>query len=188
MKLYLAGPMTGYPRWNFDAFLAAAADLRAAGYDVVSPAEIELEAGFNPDAPVGDYTEADYHAAMRRDIATVLDVDGVALLPGWSSSRGARVEASVASAVGIPALVLRVWLADRERIQAAHRARPLGDAAVGDTVALVAPDGTTVNVALRTGDDEWGLAGKPSPIDTETLFATASERDGYSLIPLRRPE
>ena len=116
MNLYLAGPMSGIPRWNFDAFLEAAALLRAAGYEVVSPAEIELEAGFDPDAPVTDYTPADYAAAMRRDIQLILDVDGVALLPGWSSSRGAKVEAAVASAVGIPALVLRIWLADRERI------------------------------------------------------------------------
>jgi len=116
VKLYLAGPMTGYPRWNYDAFLAAAADLRAAGYDVVSPAEIELEAGFDPDAPVGDYTDADYCAAMRRDVELVLSVDGVALLPGWSQSRGAKVEAAVASAIGIPALVLSVWLSARDQI------------------------------------------------------------------------
>ncbi|USL85067.1 hydrolase [Arthrobacter phage SWEP2] len=110
MKLYLAGPMTGYERWNYDAFLAGAEKLRAAGFDVVSPAEIELEAGFDPDTAPDDYTEADYHAAMRRDIQLVLEVDGVALLPGWNRSKGATAEAAVGMAVGIPVLVVDQWL------------------------------------------------------------------------------
>lgn len=110
MRLYLAGPMSGYPNWNYDAFLEGAARLRAAGYDVVSPAEIELEAGFDPSTPASDYTAADYHAAMRRDIALVLEVDGVALLDDWDRSKGARAEASVATAIGIPARVLDVWV------------------------------------------------------------------------------
>lgn len=116
MRLYLAGPMSGYEEWNYPAFLEGAERLRAAGYDVVSPAEIELEAGFDPATPAADYTADDYHAAMRRDIALILDVDGVALLPGWDRSKGARAEAAVASAIGIPARVLRVWVDSADRI------------------------------------------------------------------------
>lgn len=48
MKLYLGGPMTGYPEFNFPAFHAAAAVLRADGHEVWSPAEFDLTEGFDP--------------------------------------------------------------------------------------------------------------------------------------------
>lgn len=110
MKLYLAGPMTHYPRWNFDAFEKATADLRAAGYEVVSPHELDLAAGFDPDAPVEDFTDAQHRAAMRRDVEALLSVDGVALLDGWESSTGARFEVEVSNALGLPCQPLYTYL------------------------------------------------------------------------------
>lgn len=41
MRVYLAGPMRGVPHFNFPAFHAAAAELRARGYVVFSPAEAD---------------------------------------------------------------------------------------------------------------------------------------------------
>ena len=35
-RIYIAGPMTGYPELNFPAFHAAANSLRAQGYDAVN--------------------------------------------------------------------------------------------------------------------------------------------------------
>ena len=46
MTCYIAGPMTGYPRFNFDAFDAARDDLRSDGYDVISPADLDIRLSF----------------------------------------------------------------------------------------------------------------------------------------------
>lgn len=110
MKLYLAGPMSGYPQFNYPAFYAAADMLRAQGYEVVSPAEMdskELQAlalkstnGTFKDIEGANETWGDM---LARDVKLVADVvDGVCLLPGWENSRGARLEAFVCASVQKP--------------------------------------------------------------------------------------
>lgn len=88
-RIYLAGPMTGLPDLNFPAFHAAAARMRAQGLDVVNPAEINAD-------PTTGWVEC-----MRADIAELVKCDGIALLPGWSASRGATLEHHIASALGM---------------------------------------------------------------------------------------
>lgn len=114
--LYLAGPMTGYPEFNFPAFDEAAAELRAVGYEVINPAEVDRALGFDPRSE-DEYTDENYHAAMRRDIPLVMKADGVALLPGWRASRGANLEHDVARAIGNQAMTVRAWVyaATRQR-------------------------------------------------------------------------
>ena len=48
-RVYIAGPMTGLPDFNYPAFNAAAAKLRALGLEVLNPAE-------NPPPPCGTWT------------------------------------------------------------------------------------------------------------------------------------
>lgn len=94
MTIYLSGPMTGVELWNFPAFDAAAADLRAKGYTVISPAELSRETGFDPLAaltPAVDMAET-----VRRDIDGVITCDAVVLLPRWERSAGAAAELAVA--------------------------------------------------------------------------------------------
>ncbi len=98
-RLYIAGPMTGLPDFNFPAFNAAEAERQAAGYETRNPArhgagEVGLE-------------WADY---LRRDIPDLLDCDGVALLNGWQKSRGARLEVHIATALDMPLAGLNEWL------------------------------------------------------------------------------
>lgn len=111
--VYLAGPMTGYEEWNFPAFLEAASKLRARGYRVLSPAEMELGEGFDPTAEPGEFTEKDLHNAMARDLRAVLnDAWAVVVLPGWQGSKGATLEVAVARAIGKPVLDLDLALSD----------------------------------------------------------------------------
>ncbi len=84
MKIYVAGPMTGHKDLNFPAFHAAASALRAAGWEVVNPAEV------NP-----DHTMA-WADCMRRDITALVGCDAIVLLDGWMSSKGARLERHIA--------------------------------------------------------------------------------------------
>lgn len=100
MRIFLSGPMTGLPGYNIPAFDAAATRLRAAEHDVLSPADLDREAGVDLD----DFGSTDRADAMRRDLAAVLTADAVAVLPGWRDSPGARLEVAVARAVGIPVL------------------------------------------------------------------------------------
>lgn len=95
MKFYLSGPMRGYDENNFPAFRRAAALLRARGIEVVSPHELDL---LDDPANLEEQTTKWF---MMRDLPAMLDCDGIALLPGWENSTGARIEFSVATMVGM---------------------------------------------------------------------------------------
>lgn len=90
MKVYLAGPMTGVEDHNFPAFHKASDYLRELGFEVISPAELDD----------GDTSQSWQHY-MKRDIALLVECDGVAVLPGWQKSRGARIEVFLATTLGL---------------------------------------------------------------------------------------
>lgn len=98
MKIYLAGPVSDMPNDNAPAFAAAAAELRAAGYDVISPLEVCPEKGLS------------WSEYMRRDIAALVTCDGVALLAGHQNSKGATLERHIADKLDIPSDSVSVWL------------------------------------------------------------------------------
>lgn len=84
VKLYLSGPMTGYPNLNYEAFHENAKKLRNWGHEVWSPAECKENEG------------QPWHTCMERDFHAVLAADAVAVMDGWETSRGARSEVFVA--------------------------------------------------------------------------------------------
>jgi hypothetical protein len=98
-RYYLAGPMRGYPLSNFPAFFTAARALQARGLEIVSPAEKDIEAGFDFTQPA-EGQNFDLHAAFVWDFRAVLDTNGVILLPGWRTSKGAAAERLVAELCG----------------------------------------------------------------------------------------
>lgn len=100
MKLYISGPMSGIPRFNFPAFARAALALREQGYTVVSPHEMDSQATqeaawASPDGDVAGLPAGEtWGALLARDVKIIADeVDGIVLLPNWEKSRGARLEA-----------------------------------------------------------------------------------------------
>ncbi len=86
-RIYIAGPMTGLPQFNFPTFHAAADGWRACGWEVVNPAE-EFDGA----------TDLPYRAYVERDIQRLKTVDAIAMLEGWDgpNARGSCWEREVA--------------------------------------------------------------------------------------------
>lgn len=103
LTLYVAGPMTGLPDFNYRAFHDAAAQLRVLGYDVENPAE---------NKPVGPDGEpvATWLAFMRMSLIQIAKSDGIALLPGWENSKGARLELHICGELGLPQRSVSQWI------------------------------------------------------------------------------
>lgn len=106
MRIYLAGPMTGLPEYNFPAFHAAAAKLRAAGHFVFNPAE---NANGDTSLPRAVY--------MRQDIQAILDTEAIVVLPGWTQSRGASLEVRIGRELEHPVFNLALEQLDTEELQ-----------------------------------------------------------------------
>lgn len=121
LKVYLAGPMTGLPQFNFPAFDAAASQLRDRGYDVVSPAELDdpetrKAALASPDgAPgTGSHEGETWGDFLARDVKLIADggIEAIFVLPGWHRSRGARLETFIGRAL----CRQRVWRMDNREV------------------------------------------------------------------------
>lgn len=99
-SIYIAGPMKGLPLYNFPAFDAAAAQLAGDGWTPINPAQLDRDAGFDPERD--PLTPAFLKEAMKRDLLALLEADALVLLPGWPNSKGALAEKAVAQWRGIP--------------------------------------------------------------------------------------
>lgn len=111
MKLYVAGPMSGYPEHNFPAFREAARVLRIMGHDVTSPVEMDEAGGFDAaTAPNVASGSPEWATFLARDVIVIAgaDVEGVVVIDGWEESRGAALEVHVARELGKPVYSLNV--------------------------------------------------------------------------------
>jgi hypothetical protein len=95
-KLYICGRVTGDANYQ-RKFKDAEVELRAASYtDIVNPARLV------PDGTC-------WKEAMRICLKAMLDCDGLALLPDWRDSRGAKIEAYLAINLGIDIKAIEYW-------------------------------------------------------------------------------
>lgn len=116
MRIYLAGGMTGIKEFNFPAFHAAAAKLRADGHEVFNPAEFDIERhgadiskGNDRGCILAAQLEHGFNlrVALGDDLAWICaEADAVYLLPNWRNSKGATAERAVALALGLLVLEL----------------------------------------------------------------------------------
>ena len=91
LRVYISGPMTGYPNLNRPAFAMAAEKVEAAGMIPVNPHTL-----CDP--------SWDWHRCMRADVAALCASDALLLLPGWEKSNGAQLELHIAHRLGLVVL------------------------------------------------------------------------------------
>lgn len=126
MRIYISGPMTGYPDLNLPAFDAAEKRLTDDGHFVINPHKISALFGTPAELAVsfleyyrlllqfGDglmgsdgalrgtkYRTRVARAVMDADLAAVRSCDAIYLLRGWEQSRGAKKELAEALTHGL---------------------------------------------------------------------------------------
>ena len=120
MRLYLAGPMTGIPQFNFPAFQMWAEMLREEGFKVISPHESDdpdvqaaawaSETGSTSDLPPAK-EGSDLRLTAMKNVSDIAECDGIALIEGWNKSGGAVHEVATAVRFGIPVAPVKMWYA-----------------------------------------------------------------------------
>lgn len=91
MKLYLSGPMTGKPDFNYPLFNSVAEELRQRFHQVINPAELKV-----PDPGLDKNPTEMWAYYLSHAIKVMLECSVIVLLPEWESSRGAVVEVNLA--------------------------------------------------------------------------------------------
>lgn len=106
-SIYIAGPMRGIKYFNFPAFDAARESLRAQGWYVISPADLDRKTGFDETDFPDDYDWIDLgkinfnlHDAIDRDVGAIKSCDAIYMLTGWENSKGAKAEKAIAEWLG----------------------------------------------------------------------------------------
>lgn len=92
-KIYIAGKVTGLPYGQaYNKFSKIEQELREKGFETVNPMKIvpkDIDSWEN---------------AMKICIKSLIDCDGIYLLPNWQQSRGASLEARLALDLGLGVL------------------------------------------------------------------------------------
>jgi hypothetical protein len=94
-KVYLCGKITGDDDYR-SKFFEAEKKLFEAGFYPVNPAAVVPH-------------DTEWEAAMRLAISLMLQCDGVALLPDWEQSRGAKIEKQLAGDLGLLVMPIKNW-------------------------------------------------------------------------------
>ena len=97
-KIYIAGPMTGLPNYNFEAFDRAATRLSARGFDVKNPADVGRK--WLAEHEYREPNKSEYQELLNAGRAMLRECKTIYLLRGWQNSNGALGELSYALILG----------------------------------------------------------------------------------------
>jgi len=94
--VYVAGPMSGYDHLNFKEFFRAQIWLEDQGWEVVNPAEMDVD-----DLILKDCSKT-WEARITKDLRVIeTKCDAIYMLAGWEDSRGACREYEKARELGL---------------------------------------------------------------------------------------
>lgn len=96
MTLYISGPITGIKFYRRN-FRRAEKYLTKKGFTVVNPVNV----GDTLNIPKSMPEALAYKKYMKADLHAMLSCDGIVLLSGWESSKGAKMEKYVAEECGL---------------------------------------------------------------------------------------
>ena len=96
--IYLAGPMTGMPNWNHDAFCDAASRIE----DYHARSRESREKVHNPAMHFDGRKDLPREQYMRKAVVALMHCSQVYLLDGWENSEGAKLEVAIARELGLP--------------------------------------------------------------------------------------
>jgi len=86
MRVYVAGPMTGYPELNEPAFRKAQTYIESLGHEAVVPHDLH---------PVEDWNSNPQQIVLD-DVKGLLSCQRIFMLRGWELSKGAKAEHAIA--------------------------------------------------------------------------------------------
>lgn len=112
-RVYIAGPMWGYAAYNAPAFDGAEKEWNQLGWIAINPIQLDRNHGVDLVNPLSDDA---LKVIIQRDLDTIMDLDpdkgdGLAVLPGWEKSTGARAEVALARWLDLP-----VWEATTGKV------------------------------------------------------------------------
>lgn len=112
MKIYIAGPMRGYPDFNFPAFFKAAKKFRSEGHEVFNPADQDIkEYGDIFHSERGELRDIPPWYSIRKslawDMARICESEAIVLLPGWEDGSGTLAEFFLARTLGLKFIYLK---------------------------------------------------------------------------------
>lgn len=113
--VYLAGPMTGIPKFNFPTFDRVAKKYRNHGFDVFNPADhdrklLGKDSKWVPEAKDSEGPwmrwaipgAPSLREMLGADLAWIAkEANYIVMLPGWENSKGANAEWALAKALGL---------------------------------------------------------------------------------------
>lgn len=175
MRIYISGPMTGRPEFNYPAFHAVAAELRAVGHHVENPAE-----NHEPECK-------SWSGYMRLALAQLVFCEAIYMLRGWERSKGARIEFDLAKALNIELMFEGAAEPDhsREGFASRYSADPDDPACRADFAIYCAGWADADRTARAQAPAAVEPVGHVSSIESNSpLMCGLDERDRVGLIPL----
>ena len=140
LRVYIAGPMTGLPEFNFPAFDAMEAALAKTGFlSVYNPAVLGRLYG----------TDKEHSFYMKKAIERLLTCQAIIALPGWENSKGARLEVSIARMLGFTELHYPMTQLSPTHVSTADKNQE------GNSHGTVTPDTNTNLSLLRAADGSF---------------------------------